>query len=226
MRKVLISVPFILVILIGLFTFNFIRYKKYAYRISMGNEIKADISDKPALLIFNIQEGTTGDLSDIEYYKSSSPLLIAKINRLADSTNQHNVLVIYVRNEVTNFVINLLNKKLAAETPGVDLDKRLKKVPGYMILNDKMDAFNNSGLDSILVKHGINRLYFTGLDPTYSIGNTYVAAGNRNYRVSMIQDAIISKSAVLKNRKLLEFNRKGCEVISSEAYFKRLADIE
>ncbi len=224
MRNILISIPFILVIIIGLFAFNFIWYKRYVYSISLGNEIKSGIADKPALLVFNIQEGTTGDISDIEYYKTSSPSLIAKINRLADSTNKHDVLVIYVRNEVSNYLINLISKNLAARTPGVDLDKRLKKVPGYIILNDKMDAFYNTALDSILVQHGINRLYFAGLDPSYSIGNTLVAAENRNYRVSLIHDAIISKSGVYKKRKLLEFSHKGCEVLSSDDYFRKISD--
>ncbi len=224
MRNVLMSIPFIIVILIGLFSFNLIRYKNYSNNISLGTEIKSGIIDRPALLVFDIQEGTTGDLSDNEYYKSSSRELIDRINRLVDSSVRYNIPVIYVRNEVRNCLINLINKRLAENSPGIALDKRLKRVPGYLILNDKMDAFGNSGLDSILVKHGVNRLYFAGLDPAYSIGKTLQAGGYRNYKTSVIKDATISESAALKKQKLLEFSNKGCEILSSEDYFRKMRE--
>lgn len=224
MRNVLISMPIIIVIIIGLFAFNLILYKKNAYSISLGTEIKSDIIDKPALLVVDIQEGTTGNLSDIEYYKSSSGNLITKINQMIDSAGKYNVPVIYIRNEVSNYLINLINGKLAEGGPGIVMDKRLKKVPGYLIMNDKMDAFSHPGLDSILINKGINKLYFTGLDPAYSIGITMIAARNRNYRVGLINDAVVSESGALKKKKTEEFREKGCEVISSDDYFKRLLD--
>ncbi len=87
-----------------------------------------------------------------------------------------------------------------------------------------MDAFGNAPLDSILVSRGINKLYFAGLDPAYSIGNTVAAARNRNYRVGLITDAIISESSSLKKKKIQEFSDKGCEVLSSDEYFKKLQD--
>jgi len=220
----LISVPIILVIIAGLFAFNIILYKKDVYSISLGTEIEADIIDKPALLVMDIQEGTTGVLSDNDFYKSSSGTLISSINRLIDSTSKYNIPVIYIRNEVSNYLINLINNKLAQGGPGIAMDKRLKKAPAYLFLNDKMDAFGNTTLDSILISRGINKLYFVGLDPAYSIGYTMVAAKNRNYRVGLISDAVISESASLKKKKILEFSDLGCEVLSSEEYFKKLLD--
>lgn len=224
MRNVLISLPIILIIIAGLFAFNIILYKKNIYSISLGTEIEANILDKPALLVMDIQEGTTGVLSDNDFYKTSSGTLISNINKLIDSASKYNIPVIYVRNEVSNYLINLINSKLAQGSQGIVLDKRLKKVRGYQLLNDKMDAFGNAPLDSILVSRGINKLYFAGLDPAYSIGNTVAAARNRNYRVGLITDAIISESSSLKKKKIQEFSDKGCEVLSSDEYFKKLQD--
>jgi nicotinamidase-related amidase len=87
-----------------------------------------------------------------------------------------------------------------------------------------MDAFGNPKLDSILTSRGINKLYFTGLDPAYSIGNTLAAARNRNYKVGLIQDALISESVSLKKKKISEFGDKGCEVISGDVYFNKLPE--
>jgi nicotinamidase/pyrazinamidase len=224
MRNVLISIPIVIVIIIGLFAFNLILYKKNAYNISLGTVIKSDIIDKPALLVVDIQEGNTGDLSDIEFYKSSAGPLINKINQMIDSTRKYNIPVIYIRNEVSNPLINIINSKLAEGSPGIALDRRLKKVPGYMILNHKLDAFGNTGLDNILINLGINKLYFTGLDPAYSIGSTLTAAMNRNYKVGLIKDAIVSESGALMKKKIAEFRDKGCEVISSDEYFKKILD--
>jgi nicotinamidase-related amidase len=108
--------------------------------------------------------------------------------------------------------------------------KILISIPFILVIIIGLFAFNfiwykrYAYSDSILVQHGINRLYFAGLDPSYSIGNTLAAAENRNYRVSLIQDAIISKSGVYKKRKLLEFSHKGCEVLSSDDYFRKISD--
>jgi nicotinamidase/pyrazinamidase len=224
MRNVLISIPIVIVIIIGLFAFNLILYRKNASNISLGTEIQADIIERPALLVVDIQEGTTGYLSDIDFYKSSAGPLIARINQLIDSTGKYKIPVIYISNEVTNYLLNLVNDKLAQGSPGVLMDKRLKKVSGYLIMNQKMDAFGNPKLDSILTSRGINKLYFTGLDPAYSIANTVVAARNRNYKVGLIQDAVISESGSLMKKKLSEFGEKGCEVISSDVYFRKLPD--
>jgi nicotinamidase-related amidase len=224
MRNVLISIPVIIVIIIGLFAFNLILYKKNVNSISLGTEIKSDVINKPALLVVDIQEGTTGEISDIENYKRTSGPLINKINQLIDSAGKYSIPVIYIRNEVSNYLINLINSRLAEGGPGVAMDKRLKKISGYLIMNDKMDAFSNPGFDSILINRGINKLYFTGLDPAYSIGNTVVAARNRNYKVGLIKDALESESGLLKQKKLEEFRDKGCEVISSDEYFKKLVD--
>ena len=224
MRNVLISIPIIIVIIIGLFAFKLILYKKNISGISLGTEIRTDILDRPALLVVDIQEGTTGYLSDNEFYKSGSGLLISKINQLIDSTAKKNIPVFYMSNEVSDYFINLIHSQLAEGSPGVLLDKRLKKVSGYVIMNIKLDAFSNPGLDSILTKRRINRLYFTGLDPAYSIGNTLAAARNRNYKVSLISDAVISESEPLKKKKLLEFKNNGCEVLLSHDYFQKIGD--
>lgn len=226
MRNVLVSIPIVFVILIGLFALNMIMYKRNTYSISLGTEIESKIIEKPALLIVDIQEGTTGNFSDNEFYKSVSASLITTINQLIDSTNRYNIPVIYIRNEVSNYVINLINQKLAQGSPGVALDKRLRKVSGYVIRNNKMDAFSNDGLDSILVFRGINRLYFVGLDPASSIGNTMVAARNRNYKVSLIKDAVVSESEYLKKRKIEEFKDRGCEVLSSAEYIRKIGETE
>ncbi len=119
MRNVLISLPIILIIIAGLFAFNIILYKKNIYSISLGTEIEANILDKPALLVMDIQEGTTGVLSDNDFYKTSSGTLISNINKLIDSASKYNIPVIYVRNEVSNYLINLINSKLAQGSQGI-----------------------------------------------------------------------------------------------------------
>jgi nicotinamidase/pyrazinamidase len=226
MRNVLISIPIVIVIIIGLFAFNLILYRKNVNSISLGTEIEAGIIERPALLVVDIQEGTTGSFSDLDFYKSSSGPLISRINQLIDSTGRYNIPVIYITNEVTNYLLNMVNDKLAEGSPGVMMDRRLKRVSGYLVMNEKMDAFGNPKLDSILTSRGINSLYFTGLDPASSIGNTLVAARNRNYRVGLIQDAVISGSESVKKKRLNEFRDKGCAVIQSSEYFRKLPDFE
>ena len=58
---------------------------------------------------------------------------------------------------------------------------------------DKGDAFSNAALDSFLIKNQINILVFTGLDLEGCVNNTILAAENRNYKISLISDAVLAK---------------------------------
>ncbi len=214
MRNIWISVPILLVIIIGTIAVNYIWFTRSIAGVSLGAEIQTNASEHAALLIFDVQEGNTGSWSKNETYRKQSTAMIQRINQLIDEAEKTKIPVIYIRNTVSNYLINLFNNSLAAGTPGVDADRRLRIVNGYTIMGDKLDAFTNPQLDSILYENSVNRLYFTGLDPAGSINNTLLAAKNRNYRISLIDDAIISEHPAIKKRKFNEFAGLGCDVIS------------
>jgi nicotinamidase-related amidase len=195
-------------------------FQHTAVQISKGEPITQKDTVKKALLVIDIQEGTTGNYSDNDYYIMKSQELINTINLLADSSVKNNIPVIYIKNEITNFLINILNDTYAPGSPGSKLDARLNMVSDIIINKDKSDAFSNSALDSFLIKNEINKLVFTGLDLAHCVNSTIVAAENRKYNICLISDAVLAKSDSLKKAKLDEFKLRGIKVIPSNEYFE------
>ena len=220
MKKIIISIVSILILFILVLVINYMIFQHTAVQISKGEPITLKDTVKQALLVIDIQEGTTGNYSDNDYYIMKSQELINTINLLADSSVKNNIPVIYIKNEITNFLINILNDTYASGSPGSKLDARLNMVSDIIINKDKSDAFSNSALDSFLIKNEINKLVFTGLDLAHCVNSTIVAAENRKYNICLISDAVLAKSDSLKKAKLDEFKLRGIKVIPSNEYFE------
>lgn len=222
MKKIIISVVSIFVLCILVLVVNFIVVEKNGAEISKGKPIVQKEMRKQALLVIDIQEGITGRSSTNDYFMKASEGLISIANQVIDSSAGNGVPVVYVKNEISNPLINILNSSMAKGSPGAELDSRLKVVSDYIVNKDKSDAFSNPLLDSILVRNEINTLAFVGLDLAACVNSTVMAAVNRNYRICLIEDALITNPDSLKQSILEKFKHSGFEVISSKEYFKSL----
>lgn len=222
MKKIIISIITIFVLSILTIIINFILVENSQSEISQGKPILQTDPIKEALLVIDIQEGITGEASSDDFFTSHSEMLIKIVNHIIDSSARYNIPIVYVKNEISNPLINILNNSLAKGSPGAELDSRLKIASDYIINKDKSDAFCNPLLDSILIKNGINKLVFTGLDLAQCVNSTILAAKNRNYKICVISDAVITKPDSLKNGILEKFKKSGFEIISSEEYIKRI----
>jgi nicotinamidase/pyrazinamidase len=221
MKKIIIAVFSILLLSILTLFVNYIVVEQRSSEISEGTPIAQKEQKREALLVIDIQEGITGRLSSTDVFVTNSDELISVVNRIIDSSARHNVPVIYVKNAISNPLINLLNNSMAAGSPGAELDSRLTIVSDYIINKDKRDAFSNHLLDSILIENEINKLVFTGLDLAWCVKSTMLAAENRNYDICLISDGLDSEYPdSLKQDMLNEFNQRGHEVMSSTEYLR------
>jgi nicotinamidase/pyrazinamidase len=199
---------------------NYILFDLRGSRVSAGKPIVQKETKKRALLVIDIQEGITGKSATSDAFVAQSHVLINTVNRIIDSSARNNISVIYVKNEITNPLINVLNSSLAKGSPGAELDSRLRVVSEYIINKDEGDAFSNSLLDSILIRNDINTLVLTGLDLADCVKSTIMAAANRHYDICLISDALITKHPDSSKQDLLEtFRRNGFEILSSKEYF-------
>lgn len=222
MKKIIYSMVIILVLIIVILIVNYIIFEKNILIISQGRPIIKKDTTKQALLVIDIQEGITGKDAANDDYLMKSEKLIKIVNHIADSSAKKNIPVIYIKNEISNFLINILNSSLAKGSAGAELDSRLKVVSNFIINKDKSDAFSNPILDSLLIKNNINKLVFVGLDLARCVNSTIQAANNRNYDICLISDALLSKSDSLKNAMLDKFKQSGFEIITSEEYFDNI----
>jgi len=222
MKKIITSVVSVLVLSFLILVVNYIIVDKYQSQISEGEPIVQKDTIRKAVLVIDIQEGITGKRATDDYYILKSDELIRNINRVADSSARNHIAVVYVKSEISNFLINILNSSLAKGGFGAQFDSRLKVVSDLIINKDKSDAFSNPSLDSILIKNDINKLVFAGIDLAECVNSTILAAANRKYRICVISDAVLSKSDSLKNVTLDKFKHSGFEIITSNEYFESI----
>lgn len=217
--SLLAIVTFVLVLFINLKV-----YLKQSTIVTHGTPIREYSSDKAALLVIDIQEVTTGDMSASESFKKASDDLINRINTITEKSSKYGIPVIFIRNEVTNPLVNLLNSTMAKGSPGAQLDSRLNLVSDHILSKEKEDAFSNSDLDSILIRSEINRLFVVGLDAAHCVNSTIEGARNRGYKVAAISDAIISDPDTVKTSMLKRYAGIGVEILNTEKFFMELDD--
>lgn len=222
MKKILLTFVSLLVLVILILVVNYLVFVKMATRISVGEPINPKETKNLAVLVIDIQEATTGNYSMYDNLVLNAEGLINNTNQIADSSIKYGVPVIYIRNEISNPLINILNSSYAIGSPGSQLDARLNVVSDYIVTKKKGDSFSNPMLDNILIKHDINKLVFTGLDIAHCVNSTIQAAVNRNYDICLISDALLSESDSLKQVKIDEFRQSGFEIISTAEYIENL----
>ena len=208
-----VTLLFVLTVII-----NLIIFEKNGSVVSKGQPIANYGENNRALLIVDIQEATTGESSLYPFFKAHSAGLINNINQLSESFTRQNNRVIYVRSEITNPLINLINNSYAKGSRGAMYDKRLKIVSGLEVVKSGEDSFRHTNLDSILTGNKINELYIVGLDAAECINATVEAAQHRNYSVNLVQEALLSKSQAQKDSMIRCFKERGVKVVSIEAF--------
>ncbi len=213
-KNIIIVIICIPVLFIFILVINLIIFEKNASVISEGHPIDDYGHIRSALLVIDIQEATTGEVSQNAYYHENSDSLIGMINRTVDCFDSREGLIIYIRGEVTNPFINLLNNSFAKGSQGAQYDKRLVLKKDFDVVKSRNDAFSNTKLDDILINYEISDLYIVGLDAAYCLNITAKAALNRKYNVHVIEDAILSESDIMKDSMVRVFKDEGMNIQS------------
>ena len=216
-KKIIFGIIGSIILFIAIVFINLIIVGKNESVISKGQPIQNYNESKSALLVIDIQEATTGDVSTYPFFKQNSDELIENINQIADRFKVQNIPVVYVRSEITNPLINLINNSYAKGHPGARNDKRLKIVSDLEVVKKYKDSFRKTNLDSILTSNKVNELYIVGLDAAECVNATVEAAQNRHYAVNLIDEAVLSKSKEMKDSMIVEFKSRGVRVINIDS---------
>jgi len=217
MKKIILGTIGTIFLFVIIVIINLVVFEKNGSVVSKGQIIKNYNERNYALLVIDIQEATTGVVSKYPFFEMNSDALIKNINRIIESFINQNALVIYVRSEISNPLINLVNNSYAKGSLGARLDKRLKIVTDIEIVKIGEDSFRNTNLDSILTRNKISELYIVGLDAAECVNSTVEAAQNRKYRVNLIDEAILSKSLDMKDSMIVNFKARGVKIIALDS---------
>ena len=212
-----------IVLIIGILFINLKVVEKRSSIVTKGIPIENYHSDNSALVVIDIQEYTTGVVSINEVFTRKAENLIQSINKITEKSVESGIPVIYIRSEISNPLINLINSSASVGSLGAQLDARLKIVSDFIIPKEKQDAFSNPKLDSILIKNEISRLFVVGLDAAYCVNSTIEGARNRGYKVVAISDAIISDPDTVKIQMLEEYADRGVDILDTKEFIEDIA---
>ena len=191
---------------------NLAIFNVVANKISEGTPITDPPPPNTALLVIDIQGGTTGDASALEGLKEQSESLIKNVNELIERAHSEDQLVVYIRTEVVNPLLNILNNTMARGTDGAELDPRLLIHEGEVVVKRRKDPFIGTNLDEILTSHRIGTLVLTGLDAGECVRGATLAALNRGYRVAVVKEAVITNEAADKSDALEDLRNQGAAI--------------
>ena len=216
-KKIILGIIGTIILFILITIVSIIIVFNNASTISKGQPIENYIEHNSALLIVDIQEVITGNYSIFPSLQENSDKLISNINQVVDSFKVYNLPIIYVRSEIANPFINLINNSYAKGSPKVKYDKRLKVISNLEVVKTGEDSFRETNLDDLLNKNKVNELYIVGLDAAECVNTTVQAAQNRQYKVNIIKEAVISKSERKTDSMIVKFKKMGVKIISMDS---------
>jgi len=219
MKKIIIrSILGIVAVILILAAYLFITIQS-AMKITEGQPIAKYDTVKSALLVIDIQEGTTGGYSVTKGYINQREPFLAAVNSVIEKADTSGITIIYIKNETTNWLFNLLGGNILAEgDPSAEFDKDLKVINQNQFSKNVLDAFTNPQLDKFLIENQINHLYITGLDAAYCAGAATQAALNRGYKITLIEDALLSETKEIKAEKINKLEELGITIINANKF--------
>jgi len=155
------------------------------------------MTSKSALLVIDIQKDNVSLNSPYPYQSDNVETLIERVNTLKQQFDENQLPVIFVRQVFQGLIGNLISRLLLKgitlkNQPGTELDERLYAIGSQVIDKPGQNAFHKTTLNSELLNLGIKHLYIAGLDGAYCIAQTAKGGLAANYRVTLIDDAIIT----------------------------------
>lgn len=216
-KKIIFGIVGTLTLYILITVVSLISIFKNSHIVSKGQPIEQYSENISALIVVDIQEVITGDYSIFPSLQENSEKLISKINQVVDSFKVYNYPVIYVRSEIANPFVNLINNSFAKGSLKVKYDNRLKVISNLEVVKTGEDSFRKTNLDDLLNKNKVNELYIVGLDAAGCVNTTIHAAQNRQYKVNIIKEAVISKSERKTDSMIVKFKEMGVKVISMDS---------
>lgn len=193
---------------------NLVIFNRLASKVTEGEPIVNRDPDRVALLVVDIQEGTTGTASSNHAYIRQAESLIDQVNRLVEEGAGNGWAIVWIRSEVVNPFINMINNSLARGSVGAELDGRLNSSVGRVVVKHRNDAFNRTPLDSLLMEKEIGRLVIAGLDAEHCVLSAIRAAANRGYALTVFRETVIADEEDRMNEIFSLYEEMGVELRS------------
>ncbi|MDD2734774.1 MAG: cysteine hydrolase [Desulfuromonadaceae bacterium] len=176
-----------------------------------GKKIHAYQAPRKALLVLDLQEGYGGTNSLQPATAPPEGGLLATVNSLIAMAVETDMEVVYVRQVFSNNLFVRLHG--GRRVSRVIVDRRITRINDNDFEKNRTDAFSCRDLERFLIEHQVDELYLTGVDAAYCVYYTALGAKNRGYAVSVVLDAVATRSDM--NKLMERYRRKEIGVITS-----------
>jgi nicotinamidase/pyrazinamidase len=214
MKIVLFTILIVLLIIALILTISFTKLKK----VTQGKPIKNYPINATALLIIDVQKNlvTQGERLAVDYNQART--IIENINKIIDHSVEIDYQIIYIKNIFRkNSVINYLSGRTMEDgSPGTEIDERIKIVNHNIFEKHQMDSFTNHEFEKFLIENEVSHLIIVGLDAADCVDKTIKGALNRGYKVTVVGDAIASKTDEKRDKKINDFRNMNIEIIDTK----------
>ncbi len=190
--------------------------------VTDGKPIPHYTEDNAALLVLDIQEGTTGSLAPkiLKSLIRQSGSFITNVNQAITGAQSKNITIIYFCHESDNPILNFFSGGILAKgTPSTAIDNRVLLLNKNVFYKNKSDAFSNRDFNNFLQMKKINCLYIVGQDAAVCVDRTIKGALKRGYAVSVIPEAVISIKAGLKEKMIRDYMKEKVKLIPLQEFY-------
>ncbi len=185
-----------------------------------GRKIGRYEQPRQALLVVDIQEDYTGLTAPVASPFKNTAAFIATVNQVIGTAADKNMLIAYIGHEwPDNFFCRLISRGLAlAGQPGARQDDRLAIASPHYFSKRRSDAFSSPALEQFLIENQVDEVFVVGLDAVYCAFTTALGALNRNYKATIITDAVITSRKITPQELVAMYRRKGISTVDSAGF--------
>jgi len=175
-----------------------------------------------ALLVVDMHENFGASAAWYSLPKGARDVLIETINGVSELAATSGMTVVYAHEELGRLTAttssHMRTKGMSSNAVTIRPDTNLKMVSDFSFPKRASDAFSNLKLNRFLREKGIDHLFIVGMDGETSIKQTVRSALDRGYRVTFIQDGILTTSENRWKRMLKLFESAGAFAITRDEF--------
>ena len=174
---------------------------------------------RKALLVIDIQENLVNPDSKFHIDTTGIDLLFDNLNELIVKFNNNKDFVLYVVNEWTNPLLNLVTRNTCKKGgAGVGLDKRLVLVNDTVYSKSKPNSLTNKELLKCLRDNNVETVYVMGLIAEECVKATVKGLIKEQFQVIVVEDALGSKSDRNKNKVIDYLHENAIRTIKTKEF--------
>lgn len=176
-----------------------------------------EMPQKKALLVIDVQENLVNPNSKFHIDTTDVDTFFSNLNESISWFNNKKDLVLYVVNEWTNPLINLVTSNTCKKGgKGVGIDKKLLMVNNDIYSKSKPNSLTNKNLLLRLRKNDIKDVYVMGLLAEGCVKATVKGLIKEHFNVTVIVDALGSKNDKNKLKVIDYLHKNGIKTIETK----------